>query len=76
MDIVKKKLIIEVSNTGVGKKRKFHRVYCCHCNNFLVAALIEKKKYFNNDNFNITNLMDSWDDLKLITGSDLVFFPY
>ena len=75
----KNKIKIDVNNTGLCGKSKFHRAYCNHCQYILVPALLKKKSnFFSNENPNIVSLINTWDDLGLSpTQLDLIgcIFP-
>ena len=45
---------------------KYHCIYCVHCQNNLVPALLEEKSQFISEEHNITSLINKRDDLNLL----------
>ena len=58
----KTKINIEVKDNGKTKVEKYHCIYCVHCQNNLVPALLEHKSQFIFEEHNITTLINKWDD--------------
>ena len=67
------KINIEVKDNSMTKVEKYHRIYCVHCQNDLVPALLEQKSQFISEEHNIQTLINKWDDLNLLpTQLDLI----
>ena len=52
----KTKINIEVKDNNMTKVEKYHCIYCVHCQNHLVPALLEQKSQFISEEHNITTL--------------------
>ena len=61
----KNELIITTANTGMKPAKLFNRVYCRHCDKYILPKLLEDYKIHLRENQNIRRLISKFGDLNI-----------